>query len=163
MRMANISHLVVLMLENRSFDHMLGWLQSPEYRIDRLDGTWFSLDSTGAKVPPTKDAAWCSDYAGHYSFHKLRADFLQKFYPEFQKEPTGGSKTTFRKQPKYDSVLYIAARFTDEGAGAGRVIPFYLQETLRGYQDYRFRAPALFEIQTRYERRCCRRRLPASR
>jgi hypothetical protein len=102
--------------------------------------------------------------AGHYSFHKFRTDFLQKFYPEFQKEPTGGSKTTFRKQPKYDSVLYIAARFTDEGAGAGRAVPFYLQETLggsdidnvptlRGYQDYRFRAPALFEIQTQYERR----------
>ena len=46
--MADIKHLVVLMLENRSFDHMLGWLQSPTYQIDGLDGTQFNLDSTGA-------------------------------------------------------------------------------------------------------------------
>src|ERR1700722_16591965 len=32
-------HLVVLMLENRSFDHMLGLLKSPTYDIDGLDGT----------------------------------------------------------------------------------------------------------------------------
>jgi hypothetical protein len=43
-------------------------------------------------------------------------------------------------------------------------VPFYLQETiggsdingvptLRGFQDYRFRAPDLFVIQTQYERR----------
>lgn len=31
--------LVVLMLENRSFDHMLGFLQSDDYRIDGLNGT----------------------------------------------------------------------------------------------------------------------------
>ena len=31
-------HLVVLMLENRSFDHMLGFLKSPTYDIEGLDG-----------------------------------------------------------------------------------------------------------------------------
>jgi phospholipase C len=31
-------HLVVLMMENRSFDHMLGYLKSPTYPIDGLDG-----------------------------------------------------------------------------------------------------------------------------
>jgi phospholipase C len=34
-----IEHLVVLMLENRSFDHMLGFLKSPSYAIDGLTGT----------------------------------------------------------------------------------------------------------------------------
>jgi hypothetical protein len=44
------------------------------------------------------------------------------------------------------------------------VVPFYLQETiggsdidntatLRGFQDYRFRAPDLFSLQVQYERR----------
>jgi phospholipase C len=33
-----IQHLVVLMLENRSFDHMLGYLQAPDYKIDGLSG-----------------------------------------------------------------------------------------------------------------------------
>jgi hypothetical protein len=102
--------------------------------------------------------------AGHYSTHKFRADYLQKFYPETQKEPTGGAGGGTRKQVKYDSVLYIAGRFTSEWAGAGSVVPFYLEETiggsdingvptLRGFQDYRFRGPNLFVIQTQYERR----------
>jgi phospholipase C len=34
-----VEHFVVLMLENRSFDHMLGFLQSPDYPIDGLAGT----------------------------------------------------------------------------------------------------------------------------
>jgi phospholipase C len=50
------------MLENRSFDHMLGWLQSPEYQIDGLDQTQFNPDSTGAKIFATNDAAYSGDY-----------------------------------------------------------------------------------------------------
>jgi hypothetical protein len=100
---------------------------------------------------------------GHYSFHKFRADFLQKIYPETQTEPTAGG-TAQRRQPKYDSVLYIAGRFSASSASQGNVIPFYLQETiggsdidniatLRGFQDYRFRGPDLFSLQVQYERR----------
>jgi phospholipase C len=37
--MAAIDHLVVLMLENRSFDHMLGFLKSSDYPINGLDGS----------------------------------------------------------------------------------------------------------------------------
>ena len=33
-----IKHIVVLMLENRSFDHMLGFLQSDQYAIAGLQG-----------------------------------------------------------------------------------------------------------------------------
>src|SRR3954470_733484 len=33
-----IEHLIVLMLENRSFDHMLGYLKKPGYAIDGLTG-----------------------------------------------------------------------------------------------------------------------------
>lgn len=100
---------------------------------------------------------------GHYSFHKFRTDFLQKIYPETQSEPTAGGTAT-RKQPRYDSVLYIAGRFSASSVSDGNVIPFYLQETiggsdidniatLRGFQDYRFRAPDLFSLQVQYERR----------
>ena len=104
------------------------------------------------------------DPGGRYSFHKVRADLLQTIYPETQREPTGGVPGQFRKQPKFDSVLYIAARFSASQANHRNVVPFYLQETiggsdidgissLRGFQDYRFRAPDLFVIQTQYERR----------
>lgn len=100
---------------------------------------------------------------GGYSFHKFRTDFLQKIYPETQTEPTAGGAAK-RKQPRYDSVLYIGGRFSAASPSAGNVIPFYLQETLggsdinniatlRGFQDYRFRGPDLFSLQVQYERR----------
>ena len=100
---------------------------------------------------------------GHYSFRRFRLDYLQKIYPERQKETTGGGTGT-RTQPNHDSVLYIAGRFTASGTSRGNVVPFYLQETiggsdidndptLRGFQDYRFRGPDLFSIQAQYERR----------
>jgi len=59
----NLKHIVVLMMENRSFDHMLGWLQSPTYDVDGLDGTQFNRDSTGEPVAATKDAAYSGDYS----------------------------------------------------------------------------------------------------
>ncbi len=45
-----LKHLVVLMLENRSFDHMLGALKAVDPRIDGLDGTESNPDSNGAPV-----------------------------------------------------------------------------------------------------------------
>jgi phospholipase C len=43
-----LKHLVVLMMENRSFDHMLGALAAADPRIDGLDGTETNPDTTGA-------------------------------------------------------------------------------------------------------------------
>ena len=101
--------------------------------------------------------------SGHYSFSRFRADFLQTIYPETQSEPTGGGGQV-RRQPRRDSVLYIAGRFSSSWTGANQAVPFYLQETLggsdidgvptlRGFQDYRFRAPDLVSLQVQYERR----------
>jgi hypothetical protein len=101
--------------------------------------------------------------SGRYSFRRFRADFLEKIYPETQSEPSAGGTQT-RRQPRFDSVLYIAGRFSASTAWQGDAVPFYLQETiggsdidnvatLRGYQDYRFRAPDLFSLQVQYERR----------
>ena len=46
----NLKHLVVLMMENRSFDHMLGALKAQDPRIDGLTGTESNPDTTGAPV-----------------------------------------------------------------------------------------------------------------
>src|SRR5215471_6407516 len=46
-----LKHIVVLMMENRSFDHMLGALKATDARIDGIDGTQSNLDTTGAKAP----------------------------------------------------------------------------------------------------------------
>jgi hypothetical protein len=111
--------------------------------------------------------------SGHYSTRKFSAGFLQKIYPETQREATGGGAGT-RRQTKYDSVLYIAGRFTRDWSAAGNAVPFYLQDTiggsdingvasLRGFQDYRFRAPDLFYIQTQYERRLLPPRAPGDK
>jgi len=50
----NLKHIVVLMMENRSFDHMLGALKKQDPRINGLDGTESNLDTTNepAKVRP---------------------------------------------------------------------------------------------------------------
>jgi len=37
MATAKIQNLVVLMMENRSFDHMFGFMMSPDYPIDGLN------------------------------------------------------------------------------------------------------------------------------
>lgn len=50
----NLKHVVVLMMENRSFDHMLGALRTVDQRINGLTGNESNLDTTNepAKVQP---------------------------------------------------------------------------------------------------------------
>jgi phospholipase C len=53
-----LKHIVVLMMENRSFDHMLGALKVQDPRIDGLDGDEMNLDTTGASAPVQPLAAY---------------------------------------------------------------------------------------------------------
>lgn len=46
----NLKHIVVLMMENRSFDHMLGALKAEDPRIDGLTGNETNPDTNGAAV-----------------------------------------------------------------------------------------------------------------
>jgi phospholipase C len=46
-----LKHIVVLMMENRSFDHMLGALKATDPRIDGLDGTQSNPDTKGKAAP----------------------------------------------------------------------------------------------------------------
>jgi phospholipase C len=46
----NLKHIVVLMMENRSFDHMLGALKAKDPRIDGLTGNENNLDTTNEPV-----------------------------------------------------------------------------------------------------------------
>ena len=47
-----LQHIVVLMMENRSFDHMLGSLQVVDNRIDGVTDQLHNPDTTGAEVQP---------------------------------------------------------------------------------------------------------------
>ncbi len=62
---SNIKHIVVLMLENRSFDHMLGYTRSTDPRIDGLLGTEFNYvnpaDTDSEKVLVSDDAPYVPD------------------------------------------------------------------------------------------------------
>jgi phospholipase C len=46
----NLKHIVVLMMENRSFDHMLGGLKPKYPQIDGLNGDESNPDTTGAQI-----------------------------------------------------------------------------------------------------------------
>ena len=52
-----LKHIVVLMMENRSFDHMLGYLKAQDPRIDGLTGNESNPDNIGAliRVQPKAD------------------------------------------------------------------------------------------------------------
>jgi phospholipase C len=66
---SRIEHFVVLMLENRSFDHMLGFSGIPG--IDGLTGAETNPDTTGAPVKVSNDAQYIGDYEpdpGHELF-----------------------------------------------------------------------------------------------
>jgi len=56
-----IEHLVVLMMENRSFDHVFGFLKSNAWPIDGLNGDETNRDSQGTAVRVTKDAQHAGD------------------------------------------------------------------------------------------------------
>jgi len=47
-----LNHIVVLMMENRSFDHMLGSLKAVNPQIDGIDDQMFNLDDKGAQIKP---------------------------------------------------------------------------------------------------------------
>ena len=50
-----IRHVIVLMLENRSFDHMLGWMQAPDYPIEGPAG--YDNPYTPCTVAPKVEAS----------------------------------------------------------------------------------------------------------
>lgn len=52
--LGKIEHIVVLMLENRSFDNLLGYLYPKSADFDGLDGTETNPDPAGVPVPVSK-------------------------------------------------------------------------------------------------------------
>jgi len=63
--MAKIEHVVVLMLENRSFDHMLGFLRNPaEYPIEGLNGNETNPEDPNIPGSPTVQVSRDARYQG---------------------------------------------------------------------------------------------------
>jgi phospholipase C len=73
-----LQHVVVLMMENRSFDHMLGALHSTHPAIDGLTGHETNPDSTGVPVTASPTAEFQSQLDPDPDHHFPAAD-LQIF------------------------------------------------------------------------------------
>jgi phospholipase C len=58
----SVKHLVVLMLEGRAFDHMLGFLKNSDYAIDGLSGNESNPDNYGTQVRVSNDAVRQGDF-----------------------------------------------------------------------------------------------------
>jgi phospholipase C len=56
--MSKFDHLVVLMMENRSFDHLLGFLGHPDVAFDGLTGTESCPDGAGHEVVVSRDSRY---------------------------------------------------------------------------------------------------------
>ena len=69
-----LQHIVVLMMENRSFDHMLGFAQSDSWPIDGLGEKQTNVDSAGGVAEVSNDAGYAGDLTpdpGHSTFETL--------------------------------------------------------------------------------------------
>jgi phospholipase C len=77
-----IEHVIVLMMENRSFDHMLGWLQQPGYDIDGLTGgEWNPIDPSeppgpSNKIVVTRNAQNVTPHDPGHGFHDVNVQLF---------------------------------------------------------------------------------------
>jgi len=90
-----LKSIVVLMMENRSFDHLLGFAASQDWKIDGLTGTEFNLDSTEERAAVSNDADYSGDLKedpGHHVF-----DTLTQLY--------GDPHTSVREEPTMEGFV----------------------------------------------------------
>ena len=76
-----IKHLVVLMLENRSFDHVFGFMRSKRYPVDGLTGKESNpLDphAKSAKVTVSADAGYVLPQDAGHAFHDVNVQLFAK-------------------------------------------------------------------------------------
>src|SRR5258708_6876927 len=89
----NLKNIVVLMMENRSFDHLLGFAQSAEWPIDGVGGTETNRDSTGEVARVSNDARYSGDFTpdpGHALFDSLTQLYGDAKAPETQTPEMNG-------------------------------------------------------------------------
>src|SRR5260221_11907391 len=65
----NLKHIVVLMMENRSFDHMLGGLKAKNPRINGLTGNESNPDANGKAITVAPNAVYRGQLAHDPDHH----------------------------------------------------------------------------------------------
>jgi hypothetical protein len=142
-RLPSIEHIVVLMLENRSFDHMLGLLYASEHNIspagqhfEGLTGSETNPGVDGAAVPVfTRSERWQRLFhAGCGSGRRIRGDqrtcLATRLLPHRPSPPTKDSSRTsttpWDGRRKKDGQFFPGRRPTPSWASIRRACcPYY--------------------------------------
>jgi phospholipase C len=114
----NLKHIVVLMMENRSFDHLLGFAATPNWPIDGLAGTEFNNDSVGERATVSNDANYSGDFTpdpGHALF-----DTLTQLY--------GDASTPVAQNPAMNGFVLSYEGKTHNSANAHRIMKCFKPE-----------------------------------
>src|SRR5260370_24221921 len=83
----------VVMVENRSFDQMLGFSQSDQWKIDGLKGDETNVDSKGGAAKVSSDARYAGDFTpdpGHAVLDTLTQLYVNAKTPVTQDPSMGG-------------------------------------------------------------------------
>lgn len=115
-----LKHIVVLMMENRSFDHLLGSLQSQDPRTDGITGSESNLDTTGVRAsasPTAQDQGQLEPDPGHHfedTYMQLYGDWPSPNNPPLTADPTMGGfiKAYYSKRQDVNHSRLIMNYFT---------------------------------------------------
>jgi phospholipase C len=116
----NLKHIVVLMMENRSFDHMLGFAQSDQWQIDGLKGDETNQDSKNGVAQVSNDAGYAGDFTpdpGHAGF-----DVLTQLY--------GDPKTNVIQGPSMSGFVQSYEGKTHDPQAAHRIMKCFSPQKL---------------------------------
>lgn len=86
---AKIEHFLVLMLENRSFDHMCGWLNKKNPDIDGLTGTEFNV-ANGTKYFVKDTCPYVNPFDPNHSFDHTTRQLMGKMTSWIDPAPMSG-------------------------------------------------------------------------
>src|SRR5689334_2625159 len=114
----NLKHIVVLMMENRSFDHMLGALKKTNPGVNGLNGDEWNLDDTGAKVLVQTKATFQGQFAHDPDHHFAGVD-LQIF---------GGQPPAAGREANMQGFIKSYATQGAAGANANAVMHYFPTE-----------------------------------
>ena len=102
-----IKHVIVLMMENRSFYHMFGFMTVDQPRIpgdaiDNLDGDESNVDASGKEIPVSMDARYAGDFRadpGHHFPDVTQQLFERDEVPSTARPTMGGFVKNYGEQP----------------------------------------------------------------
>lgn len=83
-----IEYLIVLMMENRSFDHMLGYLAQPGYAIEGLTGNEANSDSAANSIQVSPNAVRICSPDPHHDFRSVNIQIFGTDSPVAGAQPT---------------------------------------------------------------------------